>query len=84
VHPEKKPINCYEAVRITYHISRSLREYLGYNLKDNEINKELYSIWRFIYQITKDEEINKNKEGLRINVKIVNRDPNNLLVCVCD
>lgn len=50
------------------------------NLKDKKINKDLQSIWKFVYQMTKDGEI--KIQELRKNVKIVHKDPDDLLVYV--
>ena len=50
------------------------------NLKDKKINKDLQSICKFVYKMTQDGEI-KIKD-LRKNVKIVHKDPDDLLVYV--
>ena len=49
-----------------------MRKYLDFKIKDvTEINKFLRPIWEFTYKIVSGEEK---------RVKVVNRDPGNLLV----
>ena len=62
----------YEAVRIAYTDGQDMRKYLDFKIKDvTEINKFLRPIWEFTYKIVSGEEK---------RVKVVNRDPGNLLV----
>jgi hypothetical protein len=65
-------IDYYEAVRIAYTDGQDMRKYLDFKIKDvTEINKYLRPIWEFTYKIVSGEEK---------RVKVVNRDPDNLLV----
>jgi hypothetical protein len=62
----------YEAVKIAYTESEYMQKYLDTTIKDvTEINKAFKPIWEFTYKISGGEEE---------RVKLVNRDPDNLLV----
>jgi hypothetical protein len=69
--PENKAIDYYEAARIAYTESYYMQKYLDKMIKDvKEINKTFKPIWEFTYKISGEEKC----------VKLVNRDPDNLLV----
>ena len=68
----KKSIDYYEAVRIAYTERKYMQKHFESVIKDiAEINKGFKPIWEFTYRI-----VNEEKE----RVKVVNRDPNNLLL----
>ena len=68
----KKSIDYYEAVRIAYTERKYMQKHFESVIKDiTEINKGFKPIWEFTYRI-----VNEEKE----RVKVVNRDPNNLLL----
>ncbi len=75
VKTEKKRneiIDYYEAVKIFHTESEYMRKYIDSEIKDiTEINKGFRPIWEFTYRI-----VNKEKK----RVKVVNKDPDNLLV----
>ena len=67
-----KSIDFYEAARIAYTESKYMQKHFESVIKDiTEINKEFKPIWEFTYRI-----LNEEKE----RVKVVNKDPDNLLV----
>jgi capsular polysaccharide biosynthesis protein len=67
-----KTIDYYKAVRIAYIESEYMQKYLDKTIKDvKEINKTFKPIWEFTYKISGGEEE---------RVKVVKRDPDNLLV----
>lgn len=69
---ENKSIDYYEAVRITYLENESMQKYLDKTIKDvTEINKTFKPIWEFTYKISGGEEE---------SVRLVERDPDNMLV----
>jgi hypothetical protein len=69
---ENKTIDYYEAVRIAYTESEYMQRYLYTTMKVvTEINKTFKPIWEFTYKISGGEEK---------RVKLVKRDPDNLLV----
>ena len=66
-------IDYYEAVRIAYTEREYMRKHFEPVIKDiTEINKRFRPIWEFTYKIVSGEEWKR--------VKVVNRDPDNLLV----
>jgi hypothetical protein len=68
----KKSVDYYEAVRIAYTEGKYMQKHFESVIKDiTEINKGFKPIWEFTYRI-----VNEEKE----RVKVVNRDPNNLLL----
>jgi hypothetical protein len=64
-------IDLYEAARIAYTESEYMRKYFDSPKGINNINKDNKVLWEFTYRILYEE---KNR------VKVVNRDPDNLLV----
>ena len=70
---EKGTIDFYEAVRIAYTESEYMRKHFDPVIKNTtQINKMFIPIWEFTYKIVSGEEWKR--------VKVVNRDPDNLLV----
>jgi hypothetical protein len=68
----KIAIDYYEAVRIAYAENKYIQKYLDKTIKDvKEINKTFKPIWEFTYKISGGEEE---------RIRLVNRDPDNLLV----
>jgi hypothetical protein len=66
-------IDFYEAVRIAYTESEYMRKHFDPVIKNTtQINKMFRPIWEFTYKIVSGEEWKR--------VKVVNRDPDNLLV----
>jgi hypothetical protein len=65
-------IDYYEGVKIAYSNNKKLfEEYCGSGgISYDRINKDLGALWRFTYRFVNEED----------RVKVVNRDPNNLLV----
>jgi hypothetical protein len=65
-------IDYYEAVRISYTDGQYMRKYLDSKIRDiAEINKWYKPIWEFTYRMLYEE---------KKRVKVVNKDPDNLLV----
>jgi hypothetical protein len=64
-------IDYYEAVRIAYRDGRYMRKYLDSEIDIAEINKWYRPIWEFTYRILYED---------KKRVKVVNKDPDNLLV----
>jgi hypothetical protein len=64
-------IDFYEAVRIAYNESEYMRKHFDSPKGINNLNKENKVLWEFTYKILYEE-----KE----RVKVVNKDPDNLLV----
>jgi hypothetical protein len=64
-------INYYEAVRIAYTESEYMRKHFDSPKGINNLNKDNKVLWEFTYRI-----LNEEKE----RVKVVNKDPDNLLV----
>ena len=64
-------IDYYEAVRIAYAESEYMREHFDSPKGINNLNKDNKVLWEFTYRI-----LNEEKE----RVKVVNKDPDNLLV----
>jgi hypothetical protein len=65
-------IDYYEAVRIAYKESEHMQKYLDTTIKDvTEIDKTFKPIWEFTYKISGGEEK---------RIRLVTRDPDNLLV----
>jgi hypothetical protein len=72
-HKAATTIDYYEAARIAYTDREYMKKYLDSEIKDiREINKGYRPIWKFTYKIVSGED----KE----RVKVVNKDPDNLLV----
>jgi hypothetical protein len=66
-------IDYYEAARIAYTEWKYMQKHFEPVIKDiTEINKGFRPIWEFTYKIVSGEEWKR--------VKVVNRDPDNLLV----
>jgi hypothetical protein len=65
-------IDYYEAARIAYNDREYMRKYIDSPIDITEIDKGFRRIWQFTYRIVSGEE----KE----RVKVVNKDPDNLLV----
>jgi hypothetical protein len=68
---QQQVIDYYEAVRIAY--SKNTQyfiEYFGNDIFINDINKNFEELWRFTYRFVNEEQ----------KIKVVNRDPDNLLV----
>jgi hypothetical protein len=66
-------IDYYEAARLAYTNKEYMKKYLDSEIKDiREINKGYRPIWKFTYKIVSGEE--------KKRVKVVNKDPDNLLV----
>jgi hypothetical protein len=66
-------IDYYEAVRIAYTERKYVQKHFEPVIKDTtQINKMFRPIWEFTYKIVSGEEWKR--------VKVVNRDPDNLLV----
>jgi hypothetical protein len=69
---ETTTVNYYEAARIAYAENKYMQKYLDKTIKDvKEINKTFKPIWEFTYKISGGEEE---------RIRLVNRDPDNLLV----
>ena len=69
---DNKTIDYYEAVRIAYIENKHMQKYLNGTINDvREINKTFKPIWEFTYKISGGEEE---------RIRLVNRDPDNLLV----
>jgi hypothetical protein len=70
---EGNTVDYYEAARIAYKNGYYMRKYIDAEIKDvdREINKTFKSIWEFTYKIVCADEK---------RVRLVNRDPDNLLV----
>ena len=69
---ENNVIDYSEAVKIAYTESEHMQRYLYTTIKVvTEINKTFKPIWRFTYKISGGEEA---------RIKLVKRDPDNLLV----
>jgi hypothetical protein len=67
-----KTIDYYEAVRIAYIENKHIRKYLDKTINDvTEINKTFKPIWEFTYKIS---------GGKEERIRLVTRDPDNLLV----
>jgi hypothetical protein len=66
-------VDYYEAARIAYKNGYYMRKYIDSEIKDDvkEINKTFRPIWEFTYKIVGADET---------RVKLVNRDPDKLLV----
>jgi hypothetical protein len=64
-------IDYYEAVRIAYKESEYMRKHFDSPKGINNLNKDNKALWEFTYRILYEE-----KE----RVKVVNKDPSNLLV----
>jgi hypothetical protein len=64
-------IDFYEAARITYTQSEYMRKYLDSPKGINNLNKDNKVLWEFTYRILYEE---------KKRVKVVNRDPDSLLV----
>ena len=66
-------VDYYEAAKIAYKNGYYMRKYIDSELKgvDREINKTFRLIWEFTYKIAGAEEQ---------RVRLLNRDPDNLLV----
>jgi hypothetical protein len=65
-------IDYYEAVRIAYTDGQHMKKYLDSEIRDiADINKWHRPIWEFTYRILYEDEK---------RVKVVNKDPDNLLV----
>jgi hypothetical protein len=64
-------IDYYEAVRISYTESEYMRKYFDSPKGINNLNKYNKVLWEFTYRILYEEEK---------RVKVVNKDPDNLLV----
>jgi hypothetical protein len=65
-------VDYYEAARIAYTNGQYMKKYLDSKINDiSEINKCFRPIWEFTYKIVSGEEK---------RVRLVNRDPDNLLV----
>jgi hypothetical protein len=69
---EEQVIEYFEAVRIAYlKDTRYFIEYFGDdNICQDHINKNFEGLWRLTYRFVNEER----------RIKVVNRDPNNLLV----
>jgi hypothetical protein len=70
---EGNTVDYYEATRIAYKNGYYMRKYIDSEIKDvdREINKTFQLIWEFTYKIVCADEK---------RVRLVNRDPDNLLV----
>lgn len=68
-----KTVDYYEAARIAYKNGYYMKRFIDAEIKDvdREINKTFKSIWEFTYKIVCADER---------RVRLVNRDPDNLLV----
>jgi hypothetical protein len=64
-------IDLYEAARIAYTESEYMRKHLDSPKGINNLNKDNKVLWEFTYRILHEE---------KKRVKVVNRDPDNLLV----
>jgi hypothetical protein len=64
-------IDYYEAVRIAYTESEYMRKYFDSPKGINNLNKDNKMLWEFTYRILYEE---------KKRVKVVNKDPDNLLV----
>jgi hypothetical protein len=66
-------VDYYEAARIAYKNGYYMRKHIDAEIKDvdREINKTFKPIWEFTYKISGGEEA---------QIKLVKRDPDNLLV----
>ena len=64
-------IDYYEAARIAYTDGQQMRKYLDSKIDIVEINKWYRPIWEFTYRILYED---------KKRVKVVNKDPDNLLV----
>jgi hypothetical protein len=70
---DEKTIDFYEAVRIALRESECMQRHFDPVIKNTtQINKMFKPIWEFTYKIVSGEEEDR--------VKVVNRDPDNLLV----
>jgi hypothetical protein len=70
---EQRTIEYFEAVRIAYlKNTRYFIEYFGsdHDICHDEINKNFKGLWRLTYRFVNEEQ----------RVRVVNRDPNNLLI----
>jgi hypothetical protein len=65
-------IDYYEAARIAYAEREYMRKFIEREINVEEINKYFRPLWKFTYKIVSGED----KE----RVKVVNKDPDNLLV----
>jgi hypothetical protein len=63
-------VNYYEAVKRAYDQRMELRNYLGKGIKKCDINKNLKGLWEITYWILNEEQ----------KLRVVNRNPDNLLV----
>ena len=64
-------IDFYEAVRIAYTESEYMRKHFDSPKGINNLNKDNKALWEFRYRILNEE---------KKRVKVVNKDPDNLLV----
>jgi hypothetical protein len=65
-------IDFYEATRVAYTNDQYMQKYVDSEIDIAELNKRFRPIWEFTYKIVSGEE--------RKRVKVVNKDPDNLLV----
>jgi hypothetical protein len=65
-------VDYYEAARIAYTDREYMRKFLDREINVEEINKEFRPLWKFTYKIVGGED--------KKRVKVVNKDPDNLLV----
>jgi hypothetical protein len=65
-------VDYYEVARIAYTDREHMRKFIDREINVEEINKGFRPLWEFTYKIVSGEE---NKR-----VKVVNKDPDNLLV----
>lgn len=63
-------VNFYDAVKHAYNQSRELRDYLGKDIKKQNINENLRRLWELTYWLLNEEQ----------KLRVVNRNPHNLLV----
>ena len=64
-------IDFYEAARIAYTESEYMRKHFDSHKGINNLNKDNKALWKFTYRILNEE---------KKRVKVVNEDPDNLLV----
>jgi hypothetical protein len=65
-------VDYYDAARIAYNGREYMRKFIDREINVEKINKGFRPLWEFTYKIVNGEE---NKR-----VRVVNKDPNNLLV----
>jgi len=63
-------VSYYKSVKRAYDQSWELRDYLGRDIKKQDINKSLKELWEITYWIFNEEQ----------KLRVISKDPNNLLV----